>query len=824
MLQNHLKLAIRRLLKSKTYSMINILGLAVGMAAFFVIVQYVSFELSFDRFHTNHDTLYRVGLKRYVNGELQHESSKTFVGIRRLLKENFPEVGAATGFYETPANTGFLFRYGGKIFNEAGGVLNPDSAFFSVFPSLLVKGDPETALQEPHNLIISEAMAKKIFGDKDPMGQTIERIDDYESGGGFLVTGIMKDIPENSHFHAAFLRHIEDSWPDQEDWKGQLHTYITLAPGTKSDDVTRRINTLLRNKEKANPAIEGTEVFLQPMTAIHLSSHFQDELEANGNIPLVICLACIGLGIFVMAWINYINLETARFISRAKEVGVRRIIGSGKRSLMFQFLIEYFCLLFCAAVVATLFLYLLYPYLANLTGIVLNNARWFTTEVWTMGIGVLMLGSLLAGIYPALFLWKLNPVATLKGKFGKRTRGATMRSSLVTFQFTISIILIALVLVIGDQLDFMRMTNTKIQLDQVIALRNPTAYSNQELQSKHSDYKVFENRLLQNSGVKMVTSSSAIPGREIGFSYVNLIKRDLNAPYDPTVYKTLFVDYNFIPSYELNVIAGRNFPPPASDRPVTEPWQDESWTTIVLNERAIKALGFLSAEAAVDQTVHFQLFDDFLEYRIIGVVEDYHHEAIKKEVFPTILALNYSAFQQVYYSVSLEAGADLQAALADIERTWKEVFPEKPFEYFFLDEYYDQQFRSELQFAGIFSLFSGIAIFIAALGILGMTLLESNSRIKEISIRKVLGASLSSLLSLLSRAHIRVVLLSALISIPLVYFIATEWLSNYPARIEVGFGFILIPILIISGMVALTASFYTWKAADANPVDHLKHE
>jgi putative ABC transport system permease protein len=826
MIQYYLVIAYRRLLKSKSFSLINILGLSTGMTAFFLIFQYVNFEMSYDQFHKNKNTIYRVELKRYTNGELQQESAKTFPGIRSLFKDNFSEIEGYTGFYKTPANTGFLFRYNGKIYNEPGGIVNPDSAFFKVFPSLLMRGDARTVLKEKKNLVISESMARKVFGDTDPIGQTLERIDDHEEGTDFIVTGIVKDFPENSHIHASVIRHIDDHWPEQiaDHWKDAfLFTYITLADGTDPDQIAARINGLLRKLEKENPLVKGSLVFLKPMTDIHLSSHLKDELEANGSMTLLYCLIFIGVIILGMAWINYINLETARFISRTKDMGIRRIIGSKKSDLALQYLVEYLCLTTCALGMAGLLLYVILPNFKLFTGVSITTAHWENPDVWIIAFILFAGGSFMVGIYPAVFLVRLNPVAALKGKISGRNTGFTRRS-LVVVQFTASLVLVAFVLVVNQQLNFMRITNKKFDVEQVIALRNPTAYDNDDLQSKHNAYSVFENRLLQHAAIKQVTSSSAIPGTEIGFSYVNLIKRTIHDPYDPTIYKTLFVDQNYIPVYGLKLLAGRNFTGAEAGEHWIAPWLDKNWTTIILNERATRQLGFGSPQEAVDQVVDFQLFNEFDKYRIIGVVEDYHHEAVKKEVYPTIFASNYSTFQQVYYSVRLNAGSDTQDALAAIEKTWKEVFPAKPFEYFFVDDYYDQQFKYELYFGRIFTLFAGIAVFIACLGILAMTLFEANARLKEISIRKILGATALNLVVVLSKDHVRIVLFSVVLSWPLIYFFSQEWLSGYPVRIKMSTVFFVGPLGVITLIIGIITIYQTIKAIQTNPVNHLKDE
>jgi putative ABC transport system permease protein len=330
---------------------------------------------------------------------------------------------------------------------------------------------------------------------------------------------------------------------------------------------------------------------------------------------------------------------------------------------------------------------------------------------------------------------------------------------------------------------------------------------------------------MENASVQMVSSSSAIPGTEIGFTYVNLLKRNVNDPYDPTRFKTLFVDYNYIPFYGFKLLAGRNFDPPRPVQNWIDPWDDENWLTLILNVSAIHALGFNSPEEAVDKIVEFENFEDhFQKHRIIGVVEDYHHEAVKKEIFPMIFSPNYGSFQQVYYSIRLNPTSSPEQAVDDIRKSWTAAFPDKPFEYLFLDDYYDQQFKSELYTKRIFSVFAGIAVFIGCLGILGMTLFEASARQKEISIRKVLGASAASLIGLLSRDNVRLILLSAVIATPLIYFIAQKWLSSYPMRIDVSPMFFVIPLAILLLLVAFVSSFQTIKAASTNPTDHLKNE
>jgi putative ABC transport system permease protein len=826
MFSNNFKIAYRHLTRSKLFTLINILGLSVGISAFILIAHYISFELSFDEFHNNKDHIYRIGLKRYENGELVETSAKTFPGIRALLKENFPEVKDVTGFYKTPANTGFLFRHKGIIYNETGGWFNSDSSFFNVFPTLLAKGDAQTILKQPNSVILSESVARKIFGTGDPIGQTLDRIDDYAQGSNYTVRGVLKDIPANAHFHATIIEHIQDSWPesDVELWgEGRLSTYVTFSKAVQPDLIEAKLNALLRNLESENLLIKDNEVFLQPITDIHLSSKCNDELESNGNKALLYLLGGIGLITLLIAWINYVNLETSMFVLRIKEFGIRRVIGSSKSSLILQFLTEYLLLTTCALFLSVLLITFVLPYYSDLIDVSLQEFELWNLVVWCIASVLFLLGSIVVGIYPAIFLFKFSPVHAIKGKVSESRSGSKIRQALVVCQFTTSIVLIAFVLTVDKQLDFMKLLNKGVELETVIAIKNPMAYSSQELPAKYGEFETMKNKLSQYSFIRSAATSSAIPGSEIGFKYVNLIKRNIGDPYDATIYKTMFVSSDFIPTYNIELLAGQGFSIPANSKR-DAPWEMENWPSIILNERAISQLGFNSPAEAVNQEVYFQPFDDFIKCKIIGVIKDYHHEAVKREVFPMILFHNYSTYQQVFYSIGLNPGSDAHEALKQIEKIWKESFPDRPFEYFFLDEYYDRQFKSEAQFQNVFTLFAGIAIFIACLGVLGMTLFEMNTRLKELSIRKVLGASSFGLLMLLSRTNVRIILISCGLAMPLIYYLTKEWLSNYPISIEFTPLLTLFALSVVSILVILVSWIQTIKGACANPIEHLNNE
>lgn len=816
MIRSFFIVAYRNLVRNKTYSFINMAGLAVGMAAFFLIVQYVSFEMSYDTFHGKTE-IYRVAHQQ-VQGGVKNNSALNYIGIRKLVHDNFPEIKSFTGFESVPANTGFLFGYKNKMHMEFGNFITADSNFFKVFPTLLKEGDPDKILKDPHNLIISESIAKKMFGDERAIGQELINYQDFIPGPNFIVAGVMRDLPDNAHFHASFVSPIEASYLSASEYwtRPTLHTYLTLPSGADAVLVENKLNAILKHVQKTHPSTQGASVFLQPVTSIHLNSSLNDELEPGGSQKLIYVLSFIGVLILIVAWINYINIEISRFLSRVREIGVRRIIGSGKEYLVIQFLVEFFCVNLVAIILATGIVLMVFPHFAYWTGIPITTLQLSTTEVWLGALAVFIAGTLIAGIYPALYLLRLDVALSLKGKFKTSTR-AHMQSTMMLVQFVVSLVLVGFLLVVYQQLEHMRLTNKKIELDYVISLRNPTAYADELMEQKEAYYKAFESRLLQNPNMSMMTGSSAIPGAEIGFTLVDNLKRHSGDPYDPTRKKLLFVDYNFIPLFGLNLKAGRNYSVEAEG-------QDASGK-IILNESAIRSLGFTTADEAIGQVVSLPLWDWLKpDYEIIGVVADYHHESIKKEICPTIFFLNQGKFQQVFYSIKIKPGSNPQQALASIEKAWKGIFPEKPFEYFFLNDYYDQQFKSELHFARTFSFFGGVAVFLACLGVLGMTLYEANSRQREISIRKVLGASLENLIALLYKRYFRLILIAIMLSVPITYMTAGKWLSFYPVKIGITVIFFLLPVLLLIGIIILASGIQTYRTANSNPVNHLKYE
>jgi putative ABC transport system permease protein len=814
MFKNHFKIAFRHLVKHKVFSLINIGGLAMSMAVAFLILQYLNFELSYDQFHKNRDEIFRVTYKQHENGELKNTSAGTFYGVGAFMQEQFPQVKEMVRFYKWPASTGVLLMAQNRIYNERN-YFFAEQSFFKVFPSLLIQGDSSSCLSNPNSIVVSKRLALKIFGSIDVIGRTVNDLD--QRNQELIITGIMENVPNNSHFDLDIVRPFEKDWiPEGSYWQYfGTWTYVTLKRGTSIPEFEKLLNESLAKSQKNNSDFKGVSMSVQPITDIHLNSHLNGEIKTNGSRSVVYTIGTAFFIILIIAWINYINLETARFITRIKEIGVRRIIGSSKKELVLQFFVQYLCINILATSLAFIIVYTTLPYYGFVTGVSIHTVAPSVPHLWNISLVFFVAGTFATGIYPALFLLKFNPVASLKGKLTGRVQGIFLRKSLLVFQFLCSIILIAFLIVISQQLDFMRNISGNFNLSRVLTVYNPTNYSAYEDSLRQEKNEVFRNKLLQNFAVENLTTSSAIPGEPVGFTYVDLAKRSLHDPDKQIPYKVIYIDYDFIPVFGLKLKAGRNYSEKSGE--------DKNAQSLIVTESAIRELGFSSIEEAINKEIYF-MEDDWDKWKIVGIVEDYRHESVKSPVYPTIFRLHQNKGQMVYYSARLNTHSHSEGVVSTVEKAWKETWPEKPFDYFFLDNYYDQQYKAEIHFQRIFTTFSAVAIFIACLGILGMTLFEANTRLKEISIRKVLGASIFSLLTLIMKNYFVLVTVAGLIATPLISLSAAEWLKTYPLHVNVSWIIFLVPLVIIILLITIVSVFQSVKTAKTNPVDHLKYE
>lgn len=814
MLKSYFTIGARQLVRHLSFSVINITGLSVGIAAAFFIFLYLNFEVGFDFFHKNKNEIFRVVTEQRDDVAATKTKAETFYGVASFMRESFPEVNETVRCYKWPASTGILLNVNNRIFNERN-YLFAESTFFKVFPSILSSGDAESVLAKPNAAVISKRLALKLFGTTDVIGKSLGDME--QSGTDVMVTGLLEDLPANVHFDVDVVRPYASDWiPEGNQWEWiNTLTYVTIRPNASIQDLESRVNEAVRKNQSANSAYKGMTISLQRISDIHF-------FEADGNVKPVtdrMILYVIGGALIVvlfMAWINYINLETARFVARIKEAGVRRIIGSSTGDIIVQFFVQYTILYTIALGVATLIVFFLMPLFVSVTGIAITPTVQFVPWLWKSVLLLFVCGSILSGIIPALILARFNPIASIKGKVSNRIRGSVVRRSLLAFQFISSCVLIAFLFVVSDQLSFMKGEDTNLALSQVVTVYNPTNYSAYEDSSRRERNEVLRNLMMADPSVVRLTSSSAIPGEPVGFTYVDLAKRTLSDADRQIPYKVVYVDYNFLDVYNLKLKAGRNYSADFA--------KDINWESLVITERAVRELGFKSNEEALNQEIHFMAGSTWQRYTIVGIVEDYRHESVKVPIYPTIFFLHQDRGQMVYYSMLLNPDADRSHALEHIEATWKKVWPEKSFQYFFMDAYYDQQYKSEVFFERIFGWFSGIALFIACLGNFGITLFESNSRLKEISVRRVLGATALNLFRVFTRDHVSLCFLSLLIACPIIYYWSYRWLQTYPVRINLSPVFFIAPPLMLLAMIGGISIWQTIKMTWSNPVDHLKHE
>lgn len=807
MLKNQIRIALRTLWRNKIFSAINILGLAIGLATCLLIMLFVKHELSYDRYNEKADRIVRVFLKGSFQGEELNESHVMPPTAQTLLAD-FPEVQEATRLRRAGVPR---ISYREKSFRD-NELVYVDSNFFQVFTLPLLKGDAKTALTEPNTIVISQTVAQRFFGNEDPMGKVLEL---KEGGNSLRITGIMEDIPENSHFHFDLFASME-SLPaaKEQSWlTSEFFTYLVLPPGYDYKQLESKLPQVV--EKYMGPQMEksmgislaqfrekGNELglLLQPLTDIHLYSEADYDLGPGGDILYVYIFVAIALFVLLIACINYMNLSTAGASKRAREVGVRKVMGSGKGMLMWQFLIESVLLTLISVLLAIAFVKMTLPLFNELAGKDLSFLLWGNPLILP---GFLLLGLLvgvLAGSYSAFFLSSFEPTKVLKGVLhstaGKRTVG--FRSSLVVFQFFVSITLIACTLVVYKQLQYIQDKKLGYEKDQVLIVRDAHLLP-------QNKWEIFRQQLLQDPRVTSVSASGYLPAGPSEnnnfflFPGDNLSQQQKTLRYD--------VDEHYIPTMGIKMVAGRNFSPDLAT--------DSS--SVILNQTAAKAFGW-GMDALGKSLVHLDNQGKKRTLRIIGIVEDFHFKSLYEPISPLVMVLGNSGSLIIKVK-----GEDTAGLLSMLQNQWT-TFSEEPFTYAFLDDRFNKTYEAERKVGLILSLFTGLTIFVACLGLFGLAIYTAEQRRKEVGIRKVLGASEVGIVSLLAKDFTKLVLLSFLFAIPLSWYIMSQWLEGFTYRMEVGPG-----IFVLAGLIAIitslgTVSWQAVKAALANPIKSLRNE
>lgn len=811
MLRNYLTTAYRNLLRHKVFSLINILGLAIGMAACLLILRYTSFELSYDDFHKKGKQIYRVSVDGIRDGKVWVEDACGFNVSGAVMQKEFPEVEDYT--HIRLAEKAVLSQ-GNIRFREAKvGLASPH--FFTLFTFPLLKGNPETALEKPNTVVISQSAAQKYFGKNEPLGKLLQYQDNYHQEQ-LIVTGVMQDMPANSHLHLDFVISYSTSqgWAGWDiRWGGNNdYVYVLLDEKANAKILAAKMPAFSRRYLKG-PGNEDLQMEIQPLQDIHLYSNKTFEAEPNGSAVVVYMLLGVGIFILIIACVNYINLATARSVERAKEVGIRKVIGSQRSHIIQQFLLESLLLNVLALVLAITMVQLLLPLFDSLTGKPVSD---HSLEIhFRLGwIGVFIAAACLSGLYPAIVLSAFKPISILKGRFSHSRQGIVLRKSLVIFQFVAGIVLVTGTFTVYKQLGFMQHKDLGMNIDQTLVVYAPGIIGNDSIAD--GKYTSLKSQLKQLASIRHVSVTECLPGNgmyELN-SATGYIKRLEDPNPSPPRYFLYTIDEEFVPTLGMKLLAGR------SSYAATENNHDK----MIINEAALHQLGFSTPEEAINQRVKW--FDETRE--IIGVVANYHHHSLDKGYDPMLLCFEGNYRDASYIAIRLNRPQGQQggaaATIAQVKEVWNSIFPASTFSYFFMDEQFNSQYQAYQQFRKVFSIFACLAIFVACLGLYGMSSFSITQRTKEVGVRKVLGASITHIVALLSKDFIKLVLLANLIAWPLAYWGISKWLENYAFRIDINIWLFIIPALLVLVIALLTVSIQTIKAARANPVKALKYE
>ena len=788
------------MLKNKGYTVLNALGLSMGLACFTLISLWVKDELSYDQFHANADRIFRIG-GLFTDESGKFDQAVTCIPLAPALESDLPEVEAALRIDVNDA----VVQYGDVKFNEPD-ILAVDPSFLKIFSFKLLEGDAATALNEPYNIIISESMAKKYFGDKDPVGESLRilKYDPDGQGAEYKITGIIEDCPANSHLHYNFLfsfKTIETVDPrsfGHDGWfSNGYYTYVLLKPGADLELLNKKLSTFLEKYIGSDMKKYKMywSYFLQPLTSIHLESHLRYEIKPTSNVTYVIVFGSIGFITLLLACINYINLSTAYSSTRFKEVGVRKVMGAFKNQLVRQYLTESWLLALISLVIAFVWIELTRPLFESLTGKPIIGL--YHTETLFTIVAIASLVGLLSGIYPSIILSSFRTVNVLKGQFKSGSAGAWLRKSLVVLQYTITIVLITGIFVIQLQLRYINNKDLGFNRENLFILNVDGSTEVRE------GFKIFANDLLSSPLIASVGRSNSFIAGGLGNStatFTDATGKKING----TIYNN-GIDAKYIETYGMQIVAGRNF---------TEGMADT--LGLIVNETTTKMYGYQNPQDAVGSAIYF----GDTKAELIGVVKDFNYNTLHSKIEPVGMYLIRGGFSRI----AVRLNGDVQQGINVVTALWKKHFPNSVPNFSFAEDRVQSTYVAEQRFSKVFFLFSTISLAIACLGLFSLVSYSVETRTKEIGIRKVLGASVTNILGMLSKEFLTLVAISAGIGIPVGYYFMNQWLMDFAYRIELSpVVFVLagVSVLVIAW---LTVSLRSVRAATANPVDSLRTE
>ena len=794
MIKNYLNIALRNLMRQRVFSFINIAGLAVGMAACFLIYQYVYFEMSYDTFHAKAGRMYRVVTDVKTPSETD-EISITTAPVALMIKKDFPEVEDVVRL----SRDEFLVKKGAVKFQEKNTVL-ADSTLFNVFDFPLVSGNKKTALTEPMSVVLSETTAKKYFGNSNPLGQHLQLTGRAINA---TITGIMRDIPDNSQIKAdvfvsmSSFKPIYDRATSDSEWTNhQFYTYLLLKPGADAKKLEAKLPAFMERHhgDEARKLQMQDYLSLEPFLDVYLKS--KRDGFVTGSITNVYIFSIIALFILIIACINFVNLATARSAERAKEVGIRKVAGASRFQLAKQFIGESVIICLIAFVLCVALCALLLPLFNQLADKEVSSSIFNRPSQLCNLLALSVVIGIIAGIYPSLVLSAYKPVNVLKGRFVTGNKGLLLRKSLVVFQFTISVVLITGTIIVYRQLSYMRSRDLGFSKDQVMVINTNYDKNN----------RAFKESLMSVPGIKSTSFSSSVPGGDYTSAYSEM--QNKAGEIQKTNLDLFVVDFDYIKQYQLKIVAGRAF---STDFPT------DSTNAMVVNEAAAKSLGYFAPAEAVGR--------NFSQWgrkgKIIGVLKDFHYRSLHENIRPLVMRMD--NWDNRLLSIKMSA-ANLGATVKQIESKWNQAIPNRPFDFYFLDDFLYKQYKAEDNFGKLFLNFAILAIFISCLGLLGLASYSTIQRTKEIGVRKVLGASVGGIIQLLSKDFLRLVVIAIVIATPVAWLIMNKWLQSFASKAAISWWIFLAAGMLAIMVAVVIVSFQAIKAALMNPVKSLRTE
>lgn len=801
MIKNFFAVSLRSLLKNRLYSLITIVGLSVGLTAFFLIRLYIHHEKSYDQFHEYGERIFRLQQDRYNQGELTNRSVAVCAGAGPAIAANFPQVERYVKVLFSPA----AITYDTKVFEESHFYFVGED-FFRIFSIPLLEGVDSLVLSRPNTIVLSQSTAKKYFGDEDPIGKVL----DFRGVFKFEVTGIFQDLPSNSHMNIDLMGSFETyaNYAGERattSWKWDAYyTYLLLNEKDDAKEIEAGLPALIDQQTGSwlKESNQDLKIYLQPLSDIHLYSSFKNEMNVNGNHKMVHYLSLIAYFILVIAYINYVNVATAKSLERAKEVGIRKVLGGYRLQLMVQFLSESFIMNVLAVLISLGAAYVVVPSFADLWGRSINPSAIMTKEFVMLVGGVLVGGTILAGLYPALVLSGFRPTEVLKGKLAGSSHGGFLRRGLIIMQFITSITLIICTYVVYQQIQFLRTEALGFTKDEVLILKAPLKKDSLYIHQ----FSAFKNSVMQLPQVVNMTAVRETPGTPI-IEYANGIRRLGEGEDEINQYQIISVDKDFTEVFDLTLAAGRKYND--SDR--------QDYSTILINEKAAEVLGFRNPEEAINQKIIWP--NDTIT--IVGVLHNYHHETLKFPMSPILFPLD-PAYGS-YLPIRLRGG-ETPATLGRLEELYEEHFPGNPFNAYFLNDFFEQQYKSDVRFGKVVGIFSSLAIIITCLGLFGLSSYTVVLRMKEIGIRKVLGASEKNIIGLLCKDYSVLIAVAVIIAVPLAWYVMNGWLQSFANKIDLSVWLFVLPCIAVIMVAGFTISSHVLRAASTNPIDTIRHD